>query len=983
LASCLLLFWPVSVGANEQIIIAVTLNQQPKGDFFVLLGEDGDFLIPVADLEAMGFARLPGTPVDIQGVSFFSLSSLQGVEYKFDENTLTIELTSAPELLPKTTLDLSPQRRPGVIYPRDNSLFLNYGIDYSAGGDDDFVFEGLTVSNELGMRFRDLLLLTNSVYSETPDDSQFVRLNSSVTWDDRQTLRRVIGGDFFALSGDLGSRMQMGGLSISKLYRIDPYFIRYPLFDFSGMASLPSDVDLYVDGVRVRSERFAPGEFELLNFQSLGGAQTIEVVIRDAFGREQRIASPFFFTDRVLRQGLHEYSYNLGLQRRDFGQESNSYSDLAFSAFHRYGLSDNLNLGLRGEAADDLANLGVEAVMKTGGIGLLRLEVSGSSAGDDSGAAGFLGYEYYNRRFRGRLALQGFSEGYRTLSDKVETATRRKLRALAGIGYTTPQFGSFSVDYARNENYDEPQRETLTFSWSRRLWKRAYVNATYRQIRETATSHETGVNLTWYLGREHSLTTALRREGSDNIQMVEARKNTPSGAGTGWNVRAERADREGSRTDQLNAVVQHNARHAILRGDVSAGRSKAISSEDLRLSLSGALVQVGDTFALTRPVTDSFALVSVGDIEGVGVYVNGQTSGRTNSKGKVVIPDLSSYYDNQVSIEDKDIPIDYLMPRVRLNISPPLRSGSCLNFPLRKYQAFTGFLNVDGQEGVTPLAYAELDLATATGPVKFWTGSDGEFYIDSQEVEFDLAAHQGCEALTDNTTAFLPAGTYPLTVKLENDVFQSELTIPESDETFAELGTLTLPVLAGSPIEQAPATDQPPASETEQASVEPEASIHETNQANELTEASPPFATETSPQVAVEAKQESAQPDQQAVDDTLPLFTILFPLDSSIPLPTDQSTLDQALNYLLEHPERPIDIEGHADQQGSAAYNQKLGYWRAQALRDYLVTAGINPQRFNRIVSYGESKPLCRDTSEECLSQNRRAIVLVAITPEN
>jgi outer membrane usher protein FimD/PapC/outer membrane protein OmpA-like peptidoglycan-associated protein len=975
LASCLLLFWPVSVGANEQIIIAVTLNQQPKGDFFVLLGEDGDFLIPVADLEAMGFARLPGTPVDIQGVSFFSLSSLQGVEYKFDENTLTIELTSAPELLPKTTLDLSPQRRPGVIYPRDNSLFLNYGIDYSAGGDDDFVFEGLTVSNELGMRFRDLLLLTNSVYSETPDDSQFVRLNSSVTWDDRQTLRRVIGGDFFALSGDLGSRMQMGGLSISKLYRIDPYFIRYPLFDFSGMASLPSDVDLYVDGVRVRSERFAPGEFELLNFQSLGGAQTIEVVIRDAFGREQRIASPFFFTDRVLRQGLHEYSYNLGLQRRDFGQESNSYSDLAFSAFHRYGLSDNLNLGLRGEAADDLANLGVEAVMKTGGIGLLRLEVSGSSAGDDSGAAGFLGYEYYNRRFRGRLALQGFSEGYRTLSDKVETATRRKLRALAGIGYTTPQFGSFSVDYARNENYDEPQRETLTFSWSRRLWKRAYVNATYRQIRETATSHETGINLTWYLGREHSLTTALRREGSDNIQMVEARKNTPSGAGTGWNVRAERADREGSRTDQLNAVVQHNARHAILRGDVSAGRSKAISSEDLRLSLSGALVQVGDTFALTRPVTDSFALVSVGDIEGVGVYVNGQTSGRTNSKGKVVIPDLSSYYDNQVSIEDKDIPIDYLMPRVRLNISPPLRSGSCLNFPLRKYQAFTGFLNVDGQEGVTPLAYAELDLATATGPVKFWTGSDGEFYIDSQEVEFDLAAHQGCEALTDNTTAFLPAGTYPLTVKLENDVFQSELTIPESDETFAELGTLTLPVLAGSPIEQAPATDLPPSSEPEPASVEPEASIHETIQARELAEASPPRPAE--------AKQESAQPDQEDADSDQPPFIIHFPLDSNFPLSGDQTILDHAVRYLIEHAERPIDIEGHADQQGSVAYNQKLGYRRAQALRDYLVNNGINPRRFNRIVSYGESKPLCRDTSEDCLQQNRRAIVLVAITPEN
>jgi peptidoglycan-associated lipoprotein len=145
----------------------------------------------------------------------------------------------------------------------------------------------------------------------------------------------------------------------------------------------------------------------------------------------------------------------------------------------------------------------------------------------------------------------------------------------------------------------------------------------------------------------------------------------------------------------------------------------------------------------------------------------------------------------------------------------------------------------------------------------------------------------------------------------------------------------------------------------------------------------PPFAAEALPPFTAETKQKSAQPDQQAVDDALPLFTIHFPLDSSIPLPDEQPILDQALSYLIEHPERPINIEGHADQQGSAAYNQKLGYWRAQALRDYLVNAGINPRRFSRIVSYGESKPLCRDTSEDCLRQNRRAIVLVAITPEN
>jgi outer membrane usher protein FimD/PapC len=646
------------------------------------------------------------------------------------------------------------------------------------------------------VRFRDLLLLTDTLYTESPDDSRFVRLNTSLAWDDRQTLRRVIGGDFIAFSGDLGSRIQLGGLSLSKVYRIDPYFIRYPLFDISGMASLPSDVELYVDGVRVRSERFAPGEFELRNFQSIGGAQTIEVVVRDALGRELRIVSPFYFTDQLLRRGLHEYSYNLGLLRRDFGQESNSYADLAFSAFHRYGLTDALNLGLRGEAGDGLANLGIESAVKTGSLGLLRLEAAGSRDDEDSGGAGFLSYEYTNRRFRGRLALQGFSAGYRTLSDTSTTTFRRKRNLLAGIGYVTPQLGSFGLDFARSENHSGPERETLTFSWSRRLWKRAYLNATLRQIKENETTHEAGVNLSWYLGRDHSVSAALRREGDSSIQTLEARRNTPAGVGTGWNVRGERTDLEGSQLYLLNAVAQHNARLAILRGDFSLGRSETLSTEDLRLSVAGALVQVGDTFALTRPVRDSFALVSVGDAEGVGVYVNGQTSGRTNRRGKVVIPDLSSYYENQVSIEDKDIPLDYLMPRVRLNLSPPLRSGSCLNFPLQRYQAFTGTLSIAEETGATPLAYAELSLDTPAGPVIFWTGGEGEFYLDSQQVEFDVAAYQGCEALEKKGGAFLPAGVYPLAVRQEGRSFRTEVAIPEVAEQFAELGEIVLPVLS-------------------------------------------------------------------------------------------------------------------------------------------------------------------------------------------
>jgi outer membrane usher protein FimD/PapC/outer membrane protein OmpA-like peptidoglycan-associated protein len=972
---CVSLLLPFSSYADETIIITLTLNQQKKGDFFVILKDDGDFLIAATDLTGVGLQRLPEKRIDIDGEPHVSLRSLDGVESRFDEATLTLELISAPELLPKTTLDLSQQRRPGIIYPRDNSIFLNYGIDYSAGGDDDFLFEGLTLSNELGVRFRDLLLLTDTLYTESPEDSRFVRLNTSLTWDDRQTLRRVIGGDFFALSGELGSRVQMGGLSFSKLYRIDPYFIRYPLFDFSGMASLPSDVELYVDGVRVRSERFAPGEFELRNFQSIGGAQTIEVVVRDALGRERRIVSPFYFTDQILRRGLHEYSYNLGLLRRDFGQESNNYSDLVFSAFHRYGLTDALNLGLRGEAGNGLVNLGIESAMKTGSAGLLRFEAAGSRDDEKSGTAGFLSYEYYNRRFRGRLALQGFSEEYRTLGD-TETTFRRKLNLLAGIGYVTPQLGSFGLDLARSESYNGPERETLTFSWSRRLWKRTYANATFRQIRENETTHEAGINLTWYLGLDHSVSGAVRRERGASIQVLEARRNTPAGEGTGWNVRGERAEREGSQTYLLNSVAQHNARYAILRGDFSLGRSETFTTEDLRLSLAGALVQIGDTVALTRPVTDCFALISIGEIEGVGVYVNGQTSGRTNRWGKVVIPDLSSYYENQVSIEDKDIPLDYLMPRVRLNVSPPLRSGSCINFPLQKYQALTGALSVEDEIGTTPLAYAELRLETQAGPVTFWTGGEGEFYLDSQQVEFDLAAHQGCEALGKESEAFLPAGVYPLTVKLEEHIFHSRITIPQVSDQFAELGEIVLPVFSAAAKAKRTSTITTPSP-----SVAPVPAKQRDTARSDNSQPPAKTGSNAEPVEPVEAKANKASASKTIEERHEAV--IHFPFDRVTPVAADMPLLAAVTDLLLARPEVAVAIEGHTCRVGSEVYNDQLGQRRAEAIRKYLVETGVAVRQVSRLSSYGEHRPVCPEPSEDCLRRNRRAVLLLVKSQEN
>lgn len=66
-----------------------------------------------------------------------------------------------------------------------------------------------------------------------------------------------------------------------------------------------------------------------------------------------------------------------------------------------------------------------------------------------------------------------------------------------------------------------------------------------------------------------------------------------------------------------------------------------------------------------------------------------------------------------------------------------------------------------------------------------------------------------------------------------------------------------------------------------------------------------------------------------------------------------------------------VEIEGHTDDRGTAEYNLALGARRAKAVRDALVSLGVNASRLST-VSYGEELPLCHDGSDACWGRNRR-----------
>jgi len=103
---------------------------------------------------------------------------------------------------------------------------------------------------------------------------------------------------------------------------------------------------------------------------------------------------------------------------------------------------------------------------------------------------------------------------------------------------------------------------------------------------------------------------------------------------------------------------------------------------------------------------------------------------------------------------------------------------------------------------------------------------------------------------------------------------------------------------------------------------------------------------------------------------------VFFESDSSELTPQSVQVLEKQAQWLKAYGQYSFIIEGHADERGTREYNIALGARRAQTVRNYLISRGVQAQRM-RTISYGKERPVavCNDIS--CWSQNRRAVTVL------
>jgi len=623
----------------------------------------------------------------------------------------------------------------------------------------------VSMNNEIGISmFGNSLVDSTMFYS----GSRYIRGLTALTIDDPKRLNRLILGDSLAVSPNdpLGGTSFFGGLSFARDFGLNPYFIRTPQGNLSGVAMFPSMADIYENGRLVKTVTIPPGPFSLQNIPMVNGVGLAQVVVRNAFGYSQSVTAPFYLNTQTLKAGLSDYTLDLGATRKNFGDASWQYSHSLADVQGRYGLNDWFTSGFRFEAENDRLSTGPLEDFATP-LGGFQASAAASYDRGVVGWAGFLGYEYFKPEARSQIAgqLQVLSPNYSNLT--YSSSVDRPLvmgnislsqQLVRNIGMTP----AFQWIQQRDSGHTYSASLTTEINLARGLFLDIVASRTGSTA--SGTSSAITASLSMDVGDSRIATvTASEQQGGrvphGDAESVQLQKSLPYGTGYGYLLQAG----QGQGSNLLQANVLDRGDHGYYEYDYS----HQSGTESTNGIAAGSIVAAGGRVLAGPPVQDAFALIRTDSVDGVEGYDYGNVIGRTDAKGDLLAPNLLSYYANRLSIEQHDVPINYQIDRTEFTIAPPYRGGALVDFPIRLIRGFTGKMLVvrHGKE-IVP----EFGLLTLTAGNKDFTspiGKTGDFYLDSP-----------------------PPGSHTAKVDFADGECEMKIVIPPGKESFVKLGTL-------------------------------------------------------------------------------------------------------------------------------------------------------------------------------------------------
>ena len=735
--------------------LEVILNQTRQQKLMAVTQRGTDLFVQVADLRQLGFIL-----EEYNATGSVALDTLPGLEVNYQVSSQQLHLNAPLSLLSLPTTKLwAGMEQTSAIATASPGILLNYDIYLNQAGDNDLASAATEFrAFGLGSGVFSHTLITHA--ERTPNsgwNSETVVLDTFGEWSFPDKTMSLVLGDF--VSGGLSwtRSVRLGGIQLSRNFRLQPYRTTVPLASFIGEATLPSSVELYIDGMRRYQSEVPVGPFELNTVPGISGAGLAQVVTTDILGRSTTINIPFYSTQMLLAEGLLDWSLNLGMVHEDYGLRSFAYGDKPVATGSmRYGVNNHLTMEGHAETSGNLLNGGVGAVWQPPLGGVISFAHARSNEDGASGHQTAWRYSWSNNHLNFSAASQRTFGDYRDIATRFGSSPPRiSEQIIAGVH--TPGFGNIGINATRFDYVDSDERPSRYAGvyWSNSIRDGIFLNLSYNQnLNHSADRNlQFGINISF--DRNHQLSSSVRRDAGKDSYQASLQRSVPSDGGYGWRLQS-------SYNDNFNNVLAEGSWLGDY-GRIDAGVARLEEQDSSYAQASGSLVWMdGHSFA-SRRINDAFAVVSTGGISGVPVKLENRVIGYTNDSGDLLVTRLNAWQRNKLSIDPMDLPADTKVTMVDQITTPSDRAGALVHFSVQKVRAAIVVLtDANGQ----PLPVGSRVQQTNSPDSTAFVGFDGETYLES---------------LQDNN---------PLQVNTVDGICYAEFDYPKSKDAIRYIGSV-------------------------------------------------------------------------------------------------------------------------------------------------------------------------------------------------
>ena len=703
-----------------EVLFQVDVNSQGFNETVALLrSSDGRFFVSAEDLERWRLRVPSAVPLRREGKSYYSLDDLPGATTLVDEQHLTMQITTRPEAFVSTVDVVKPRQFPPPTVPHPGG-FLNYQLSatqFEHDRTDTGVFEA-------GFFSKYGVFTSGLLAAELGSPRDYVRLDSTFALDYPEKLTSLRFGDTLSRPGTWGRPIRLGGVQYGTNFNLQPGFIRQPVLEAAGSATVPSTVDVFVNNALARRTAVPPGPFSITNIPAINGAGEVRLVVTDLLGRQQIITQPYYGSIQLLKRGLEDFSYEAGLTRRDFAIASDHYGPPIGAATYRRGFTDVFTGELHAETSTGVRTIGPTGVFRAGNVGL----VSGSYAvGHSDQGFGHLvgaGIEHTESKYNFSAIGQWATNAFRQVGMAPEELPRNRQTTLTA-GYNLGTLGAISATRVVQDQRGQPIAEVLTVSYNLSIGRIASFSLNVQRIPGENGSTGIHASLVVPLGALTSASIAADRTRTnatgklENVQSYLLQKSPPFGDGFGYRVQAREKDLLAAGTWQTPIGVY----------TAEGSRTGDNHDQALRLGADGGIATIGGYYFASRNISESFGVVRVADYPNVRVLQDNQVVSHTDNQGYAVLPRLRPYDRNQISLDARDLPLDAVLGSLKLDAVPYYRSGVLLDFPIKRVRAATMTIALEDGQSIPSGAVARVEGKQDEFPVAL----RGELYIEGLE----------------------------------------------------------------------------------------------------------------------------------------------------------------------------------------------------------------------------------------------------------